>query len=147
MEGSNSASIELYVRIYAHVDYTITCKDRSPLPCVHTHPSPVYTPTPPLCTHPPLPCVHTHSSPVYTPNHSLCCVYSENKRLLKDLEDTLLRELAQSTGNMLDNHELVLTLEETKTKAMEVCVCVCVGVWVCVWVWVGACVCVCTCME
>ena len=45
---------------------------------------------------------------------------SENKRLLKDLEDTLLRELATSTGNMLDNHELVATLEETKTKATEV---------------------------
>nr|WAW84832.1 axonemal dynein heavy chain 10 [Halisarca dujardinii] len=45
---------------------------------------------------------------------------SENKRLLKDLEDTLLRELATSSGNMLDNHELVATLEETKTKATEV---------------------------
>ncbi len=45
---------------------------------------------------------------------------SENKRLLKDLEDTLLRELATSTGNMLDNAELVQTLEETKEKASEV---------------------------
>ncbi|XP_027024931.2 dynein axonemal heavy chain 10 isoform X2 [Tachysurus fulvidraco] len=45
---------------------------------------------------------------------------SENKRLLKDLEDSLLRELATSTGNMLDNVELVHTLEETKTKATEV---------------------------
>ena len=45
---------------------------------------------------------------------------SENKRLLKDLEDTLLRELATSTGNMLDNAELVQTLEETKSKASEV---------------------------
>ena len=45
---------------------------------------------------------------------------SINKRLLKDLEDTLLRELATSTGNMLDNAELVQTLEETKTKASEV---------------------------
>ena len=69
---------------------------------------------------------------------------SENKRLLKDLEDTLLRELAQSTGNMLDNHELVLTLEETKTKAMEVCacvfVCVCACMCVCVCAYVHACV-------
>ncbi len=48
---------------------------------------------------------------------------SENKRLLKDLEDTLLRELATSTGNMLDNAELVQTLEETKTKASEVNTC------------------------
>lgn len=46
---------------------------------------------------------------------------SENKRLLKDLEDSLLRELATSTGNMLDNVELVHTLEETKSKASEVC--------------------------
>ncbi|XP_053466151.1 dynein axonemal heavy chain 10-like [Ictalurus furcatus] len=45
---------------------------------------------------------------------------SENKRLLKDLEDSLLRELATSTGNMLDNVELVHTLEETKSKAAEV---------------------------
>ena len=46
---------------------------------------------------------------------------SINKKLLKDLEDSLLRELAQSTGNMLDNVELISTLEETKTKATEVC--------------------------
>ncbi|XP_064619187.1 dynein axonemal heavy chain 10-like isoform X2 [Lineus longissimus] len=45
---------------------------------------------------------------------------SINKRLLKDLEDSLLRELATSTGNMLDNVELVSTLEETKSKASEV---------------------------
>ena len=45
---------------------------------------------------------------------------SNNKKLLKDLEDTLLRELACSQGNMLDNVELVGTLEETKTKATEV---------------------------
>ncbi|XP_030074215.1 dynein axonemal heavy chain 10 [Microcaecilia unicolor] len=45
---------------------------------------------------------------------------SDNKKLLKDLEDSLLRELATSTGNMLDNVELVSTLEETKTKATEV---------------------------
>lgn len=45
---------------------------------------------------------------------------SDNKRLLKDLEDTLLRELATSQGNMLDNVELVQTLEDTKSKAVEV---------------------------
>lgn len=32
----------------------------------------------------------------------------------------MLRELATSTGNMLDNAELVQTLEETKQKAEEV---------------------------
>lgn len=45
---------------------------------------------------------------------------SENKKLLKDLEDSLLRELATSQGNMLDNVELVQTLEDTKSKATEV---------------------------
>ena len=43
-----------------------------------------------------------------------------NKRLLKELEDSLLRELVTSTGNMLDNVELVQTLENTKAKAGEV---------------------------
>lgn len=45
---------------------------------------------------------------------------STNKNLLQQLEDSLLRELASSTGNMLDNTELIITLEETKTKATEV---------------------------
>ncbi|XP_054466216.1 dynein axonemal heavy chain 10 [Anoplopoma fimbria] len=45
---------------------------------------------------------------------------SNNKKLLKNLGDSLLRELATSTGNMLDNTELVYTLEETKSKASEV---------------------------
>ncbi|TPX37396.1 hypothetical protein SeMB42_g06902, partial [Synchytrium endobioticum] len=45
---------------------------------------------------------------------------SQNKSLLKDLEDTLLRELANSTGLMLDNVELIRTLEETKSKATEI---------------------------
>lgn len=45
---------------------------------------------------------------------------SDNKKLLKNLGDCLLRELAMSTGNMLDNTELVETLDETKSKASEV---------------------------
>lgn len=45
---------------------------------------------------------------------------SDNKKLVKNLADSLLRELATSTGNMLDNTELVHTLEETKSKATEV---------------------------
>jgi dynein heavy chain len=45
---------------------------------------------------------------------------SLNKGLLKQLEDTLLRELASSTGSMLDNAELISTLEETKSKAIEI---------------------------
>lgn len=46
---------------------------------------------------------------------------SDNKKLLKNLSDSLLQELATSSGNMLDNTELVDTLEETKAKAAEVC--------------------------
>ncbi|CAM6084343.1 unnamed protein product [Calypogeia fissa] len=45
---------------------------------------------------------------------------SENKSLLKQLEDTLLRELSNATGNILDNEELVTTLENTKAKATEI---------------------------
>ncbi|XP_066140827.1 dynein axonemal heavy chain 10 [Euwallacea fornicatus] len=45
---------------------------------------------------------------------------SENENLLQQLEDSLLRELSTTTGNILDNVELVTTLENTKTKATEV---------------------------
>lgn len=45
---------------------------------------------------------------------------SSNKKLLSNLENSLLRELTTSTGNILDNNDLVMTLEETKTKATEV---------------------------
>lgn len=45
---------------------------------------------------------------------------SINKNLLSTLEDSLLRELANSTGNMLDNEDLIHTLENTKSKAAEV---------------------------
>ncbi len=41
---------------------------------------------------------------------------SENKALLKGLEDTLLRELSNATGNILDNQELISTLESAKAK-------------------------------
>lgn len=45
---------------------------------------------------------------------------SINKSLLSALEDSLLRELGNSSGNMLDNEDLIETLENTKTKAAEV---------------------------
>lgn len=45
---------------------------------------------------------------------------SINKNFLSTLEDSLLRELSNSTGNMLDNEELINTLENTKSKAAEV---------------------------
>ncbi|XP_067124199.1 dynein axonemal heavy chain 10, partial [Centruroides vittatus] len=43
-----------------------------------------------------------------------------NKRNLKELEDSLLRELATLTGNVLDNEDLIETLENTKIKAVEI---------------------------
>eukprot|EP00767_Chilomastix_cuspidata_P004259 gnl/Chilomastix_cuspidata/4391.p1 GENE.gnl/Chilomastix_cuspidata/4391~~gnl/Chilomastix_cuspidata/4391.p1 ORF type:complete len:5137 (+),score=567.95 gnl/Chilomastix_cuspidata/4391:1094-15412(+) len=45
---------------------------------------------------------------------------AEARTLLKSLEDSLLRELASSTGLILDNDELIATLENTKTKANEI---------------------------
>nr|CAH8833589.1 unnamed protein product [Trichobilharzia regenti] len=45
---------------------------------------------------------------------------SENKRILKELEDRLLLELATQTGNILDNWDLIGTLEDTKNKAVDV---------------------------
>lgn len=44
----------------------------------------------------------------------------ENAQLLVTLEDTLLRELSSSQGNILDNHELIATLENTKATAVEI---------------------------
>ncbi|GIQ82468.1 dynein heavy chain, partial [Kipferlia bialata] len=45
---------------------------------------------------------------------------SENKSLLKQLEDTLLRELASSKGVIVDNIDLLNVLETTKAKASEI---------------------------
>ena len=45
---------------------------------------------------------------------------SVNKSLLKDLEDTLLMELSSASGEILDNVELITTLDETKYKAKEI---------------------------
>ncbi|GMI47335.1 hypothetical protein TrCOL_g3071 [Triparma columacea] len=45
---------------------------------------------------------------------------SENAKKIVDLEDSLLKELSNSTGNILDNEELIATLDETKTKAVEI---------------------------
>jgi dynein heavy chain len=44
----------------------------------------------------------------------------ENKKLLNNLEDSVLRGLSTSTGDILDNTGLLETLEETKRKAAEV---------------------------
>ena len=45
---------------------------------------------------------------------------SENAQLIVSLEDTLLKELSSSQGNILDNEELIQTLENTKSKAEEI---------------------------
>ena len=45
---------------------------------------------------------------------------SANSRLLVQLEDSLLQNLANSKGNILDNEELISTLEDTKTKSVEI---------------------------
>ena len=43
-----------------------------------------------------------------------------NATLLEELEESLLRNLAASTGNILDNEELIATLESAKTKSVEI---------------------------
>lgn len=45
---------------------------------------------------------------------------SDNKAVLKGLEDTLLRELAASKGSILDNDELISTLNNAKSKSIEI---------------------------
>ncbi|KAF4667711.1 Dynein heavy chain 10, axonemal [Perkinsus chesapeaki] len=45
---------------------------------------------------------------------------SENRQIQKNLEDTLLRELAASKGSILDNDDLIQTLQTAKTKAIEI---------------------------
>merc|ERR1719498_713282 len=45
---------------------------------------------------------------------------SENQQVLKQLEDTLLRELAASKGSILDNEELINTLNTAKSKTIEI---------------------------
>ena len=45
---------------------------------------------------------------------------SENALLIVQLEDTLLKELSGSQGNILDNEELIATLDETKTQAEDI---------------------------
>jgi len=41
------------------------------------------------------------------------------KTQLKQMEDTLLKELAEATGNILENEELIRTLEITKAAAVD----------------------------
>merc|ERR1719486_1749286 len=45
---------------------------------------------------------------------------SENRQIIKGLEDTLLRELAASKGSILENDELIATLNNAKSKSIEI---------------------------
>jgi dynein heavy chain, axonemal len=45
---------------------------------------------------------------------------SENQTKRKELEESLLKELTSAKGDILENIELVATLEETKTKSVEI---------------------------
>ena len=45
---------------------------------------------------------------------------ADNRIKLKQLEDLLIRELSLATGNLLDNDELIHTLENTKSSATDV---------------------------
>lgn len=45
---------------------------------------------------------------------------SENKKKLKQAEDDLLKRLAEAEGSLLDNDELIQTLEQTKQKSIEI---------------------------
>lgn len=45
---------------------------------------------------------------------------SENKKKLNDAENELLRRLAEAEKSLLEDEELIQTLEETKTKSIEI---------------------------
>lgn len=64
--------------------------------------------------------VRTERPDIEEQRETLVLETSKNKTLLKTLEDSLLREIATNKGNMLDNIELIETLENTKTSANEV---------------------------
>ncbi|KAL3146422.1 Dynein heavy chain cytoplasmic [Trebouxia sp. C0010 RCD-2024] len=51
---------------------------------------------------------------------SLIQQMSSNKVLLSNLEESLLSNLSNASGNILDNQELIGTLEEAKSKAVEI---------------------------
>lgn len=64
--------------------------------------------------------VRTERPDVEEQREALVTEISENKRLLQQLENSLLREIATNQGNMLDNIDLIETLENTKKSAHEV---------------------------
>jgi dynein axonemal heavy chain len=51
---------------------------------------------------------------------SLVQTMSENRIMLVELENSILKELTESTGNILDNKTLIATLDKAKTRAVEI---------------------------
>jgi dynein heavy chain len=64
--------------------------------------------------------VASERSDLQKQSEELVQTMAENKAQLKQLEDSLIRELTLATGNILDNDELIATLENTKNSAVEV---------------------------
>lgn len=64
--------------------------------------------------------VRTERPDVEEQRESLIAETSDNKKLLQQLEDSLLREITTNQGNMLDNIDLIETLDNTKSSATEV---------------------------
>eukprot|EP00656_Telonema_subtile_P017641 TRINITY_DN19490_c0_g1_i2.p1 TRINITY_DN19490_c0_g1~~TRINITY_DN19490_c0_g1_i2.p1 ORF type:complete len:1228 (+),score=268.04 TRINITY_DN19490_c0_g1_i2:75-3758(+) len=64
--------------------------------------------------------VASERSDLQKQSEELVQTMAENRSQLKQLEDSLIRELTLATGNILDNEELIATLENTKSSASEV---------------------------
>ncbi|XP_020287480.1 dynein heavy chain 10, axonemal isoform X2 [Pseudomyrmex gracilis] len=64
--------------------------------------------------------VRTERPDVEEQRENLIAETSENKNLLQKLENSLLREIATDRGNMLDNLDLIETLENIKASTSEV---------------------------
>ncbi|XP_011874224.1 PREDICTED: dynein heavy chain 10, axonemal [Vollenhovia emeryi] len=64
--------------------------------------------------------VRTERPDIEEQRETLILETSENKNLLQQLEDSLLREIATDQGSMVDNIELIETLESIKSSVNEV---------------------------
>ncbi|KAK7195889.1 dynein heavy chain [Novymonas esmeraldas] len=64
--------------------------------------------------------VASERSDLQRQSEELVQTMAESRAQLKVLENTLIRELTLATGNILDNDDLIATLENTKSSATEV---------------------------
>ena len=64
--------------------------------------------------------VASERSDLQRQSEELVQTMAESRAQLKELEDTLIRELTLATGNILDNDDLITTLGNTKSSATEV---------------------------